>query len=149
MAKTKPIGVRFDEELLNSLKEADIVSSPQKALNLYEETYLKSVTEKIAENNKPENKAKIEAERNGTANSTKKEHKQPFTPLEVFVAPPINNGKNELDDWHRKQIEERIANIEAELKKPPSNPIIGLRRWKEVRWSELEKLKKELANYAE
>lgn len=138
MAKTKPIGVRFDEDLLNSLKDADIVSSPQKALNLYEETYLRSVTEKVAENNKPENKAKIEGERNGTVNSIKKEIKQPLTPQECEMPPKKDTSL----------IEQRISDIEAELKKPPSNPIIGLRRWKEVRWSELEKLRKQLEDLA-
>lgn len=39
MAKTNPIGVRFDEELLKIVKETAGVSSPQKALNLYEEHF--------------------------------------------------------------------------------------------------------------
>lgn len=39
--KTKPIGVRFDENLLNDLKQGGLASSPQKALNLYEEAYVK------------------------------------------------------------------------------------------------------------
>lgn len=66
MAKTKPIGVRFDEDLLNTVKEAGLAKSPQKALNLYEGSYLELVKLRVAENNKPENKAKIEAERNPT-----------------------------------------------------------------------------------
>lgn len=39
MAKTNPIGVRFDEELLKIIKETAGVSTPQKALNLYEEHF--------------------------------------------------------------------------------------------------------------
>ena len=39
MAKTKPIGVRFDEDLLSDLKEKGLATSPQKALNLYEKTF--------------------------------------------------------------------------------------------------------------
>lgn len=105
MAKTKPIGVRFDEELLNSLKDADIISSPQKALNLYEETYLRSVTEKVAENNKPENKA----ERNGVGGNAKKEHKQPLMPSEMTDKPNRSDYKEsmdyyiDLDKWKEKQ----------------------------------------------
>ena len=87
--------------------------------------------------------------------------KYPFVPKGVFidadlintepkeivtVTLPKANGKTELADWHRKQMEERIAEIEAELKKPPKNPLIGLRTWTRVRQEELEKLKKELAN---
>lgn len=109
MAKTKPIGVRFDEELLNSLKDADIVSSPQKALNLYEETYLRSVTEKVAENNKPENKAKKEAERNGVGGNAKKEHKQPLMSSEMTDKPNRSDYKDGMDysialaEWKEKQ----------------------------------------------
>jgi len=39
MAKTKPIGVRFNQEILDSTE-----LSPQKALNLYEEVYVKFST---------------------------------------------------------------------------------------------------------
>ena len=49
MAKTKPIGVRFDEELLNKVKEANIAASPQKALNLYEKSYVELVEKKLDE----------------------------------------------------------------------------------------------------
>jgi hypothetical protein len=45
MAKTKPIGVRFDEILLNKLKEAGLADSPQKALNLYERAYREELSE--------------------------------------------------------------------------------------------------------
>lgn len=41
MAKTKPIGVRFDKDLLDAIKEKGFADSPQKSLNLYEETYKK------------------------------------------------------------------------------------------------------------
>ncbi len=42
MAKTKPIGVRFNEEILNGTG-----LSPQKALNRYEEVYLTKLNEKV------------------------------------------------------------------------------------------------------
>ena len=43
MAKTKPIGVRFDEELLGKLKERGITTA-QKALILYEAAYKKEMS---------------------------------------------------------------------------------------------------------
>lgn len=41
--KTKQIGVRFDKDLLEYLKEKKIASTPQKALNEYETIYRKWV----------------------------------------------------------------------------------------------------------
>jgi len=109
MAKTKPIGVRFDEDLLNKLKEANIIDSPQKALNLYEKSYVELTELKIEENNKPENKAKIEAERNVTINSIKKEFKQPLLPSKCTDKPIQIKGEDNWDykirvaEWKEKQ----------------------------------------------
>jgi len=49
--KTNPIGVRFNKELLEQVKV-----SPQKALNLYEETYIKKDEEPEKPLPPPENK---------------------------------------------------------------------------------------------
>lgn len=51
MNKTNPIGVRFNQELLNKLKEKGIVASPQRALNLYEKSYLELVELRKKDNN--------------------------------------------------------------------------------------------------
>lgn len=40
MAKTKQVGVRFDQDMLDVLKEEGIASSPQKALNFLTLFYL-------------------------------------------------------------------------------------------------------------
>ena len=64
MAKTKPIGVRFDEELLTNIKNAGLADSPQKALNLYERSYIELIRLKVEINNRPENKERIESDRN-------------------------------------------------------------------------------------
>jgi len=126
MAKTKPIGVRFDEELLNKVKEAGIAKSPQKALNLYEGAYLKSIEEKVVENNKPENKAKIEAERN------------PEIPVK-----PMGYGHPvadviEMDEW-RGVIGKRIDEYQKELSTVPD---VGAgkqrRRWLQNKIYELK-----------
>lgn len=45
--KTNPIGVRFDKDLLEGLTLASVINSPQKALNLYEKSYLELVELKI------------------------------------------------------------------------------------------------------
>ena len=42
MAKTNPIGVRFDEEILELIKKEQKLSSPQKVVNYLLENYGKS-----------------------------------------------------------------------------------------------------------
>lgn len=42
MSKTKPIGVRFDEDMLRVFKEDGIADSPQKALNFLSDFYLRN-----------------------------------------------------------------------------------------------------------
>lgn len=41
-------------------------------------------------------------------------------------------------------IERRITEIQNELKSPPKNPIIGLKRWVQVRENEIRQLKEKL-----
>lgn len=104
MGKTKPIGVRFDEELLGKLKSAGIASSPQKALNLYEKAYVDLIEKKIEENNPPNEKAKIESERTSIPAKSK-----PAYPLSINEAveipppPPTRQpGENAIDFAIRK-----------------------------------------------
>ena len=56
MAKTKPIGVRFDEEILALIQKEQNLSSPQRVLNYLMESYLKlnSLVPKQVDNIKPE-----------------------------------------------------------------------------------------------
>ena len=56
MAKTKPIGVRFDEEILALIQKEQNLSSPQRVLNYLMESYLKSnsLAPKQVDNIKPE-----------------------------------------------------------------------------------------------
>jgi len=102
VGKTKPIGVRFDEELLNKVKGASLATSPQKALNLYERSYVELIEMKVAENNKPENKERIERERNTVSEVSKNsQHKQPLTEAECTPNPPTTLDEQEL----KKKIE--------------------------------------------
>lgn len=118
--KTNPIGVRFNEELLNKLKEADIAKTPQKALNVYEKSYVELLGLKIEENNKPENKKRIIKEREGKQNLVEDKTKNTDNdmpeelvnqiiaiqtqPKPSFV--PIKNFKS----YKQKQIDELMKN---------------------------------------
>lgn len=119
MAKTNPIGVRFNEELLNTLKESSIADSPQKALNLYERTYVESINKKVIHNNIPENKEQILIKRN-------------------------EKQKEKLSHFDLEEIQERIKILEFELSHPAKNPLIGIKTWINVRENELSTLKNKL-----
>lgn len=59
MAKTNPIGVRFDVELLEKVKSADLAASPQKALSVYENAF-RQLTERKSSPAKPQEKSENE-----------------------------------------------------------------------------------------
>lgn len=46
-----------------------------------------------------------------------------------------------LSIYERQKIDDRIKQLETELKSPPSNPLIGKRQWVAIREQELKKLK--------
>ncbi len=134
----------------NACKQAyhNAHKKPQKYV--LKETYDKLLAQ-IAENNKPENKAEIEAKRNGTAGNTKKEYKYPLSEKDVVRSggfiPNENGGMTFVETIPKKdtlEIEQRIKEIQDQLKSPPKNPIIGLRTWIRVRQEEIQKLEKEL-----
>jgi len=70
MAKTNPIGVRFDEELLSKVKEASLATSPQKALNLYEKSFIELNDKKNFP--KPDSEIKQEAQEKNKKEQEKK-----------------------------------------------------------------------------
>lgn len=108
MAKTKPTGVRFDESLLIELKNNDIASSPQKALNFYENFYK---TYKMKISNTEEVKI---ADLNKLTQSVKN----------ITEPPPQTNysidtkKREKISDSERKDIENQIKDWEN--KKCPS-----------------------------
>lgn len=152
MAKTKPIGVRFDEELLNKLKNANIVDSPQKALNLYERSYIELIELKIDINNQPENKKRILSERNeNTAKISPEKQKDNKTQASEFKVEKTttetpNNTPKTLAESEIKMIQTQINDYKLELKNPPKNPTIGLRRWTQIRESNIKELENKLKN---
>lgn len=144
MAKTKPIGVRFDETLLNDLKNAGLADSPQKALNLFERSYLELINLKIEINNQPENKKRITEER---MSQTKKEVFENLVHFgQAVVHEPTGIVGVTLSEAERGVLEERLRVIDAEMKNPPKNPIIGLRMWYAAREKEKKEILSKLQN---
>ena len=123
MAKTKPIGVRFDEELLDKLKEADIAKTPQKALNIYEKSYVELLGLKIDENNKPENKKRII-----------KERKERPTPIE--------NKSNDTGNDMTKELANKIIAIQTQ----PKPSFIDIKNFKAYKEKQIEELNKQYKN---
>lgn len=118
MAKTKPIGVRFDQELLDAVKEKGYADSPQKALNLYEIWYKRMASGAVDIPKKKELPPQVAA------------LSKPI--VEIHTAVPT------------EQLEQRIKQIESELRSPPKSAAVGMKMWFAVREVELKELKKEL-----
>ena len=119
MAKTNPIGVRFDEELLNKLKEADIAKTPQKALNIYEKSYVELLGLKIEENNKPENKKRIIKERKGQQN---------------LVEDKTKNTDNDMP--------EELVNQIIAIQTQPKPSFVPLKNFKSYKQKQIDELMK-------
>ena len=88
--KTKQIGVRFNKDLLEGIILAGIADSPQRVLNFYEKSYLELIELRIAINNQPENKERIEAERKG--DDIEKVAENPIT-FDEAELPPVKQSK--------------------------------------------------------
>lgn len=87
MAKTKPIGVRFDEPTLNKLKDMGYIS-PQSALSFLEKFWVGDIEKIVVENNKPENKKRIIKERDGYNDAT-----NPLSENECFTPKTLQELK--------------------------------------------------------
>ena len=76
MAKTNPIGVRFDEEILELIKKEQKLSSPQKVVNYLMENYgkLKPLPSNLDDIKKDE---PIVAKKKDAPKSPKNDKKQP------------------------------------------------------------------------
>lgn len=77
--KTEPFGVRFRPQVLEMLRVKGLANTPQKALNFLEDFYVGQVAE---ENNRPENKARIVAERAGGGMEGNSEKNRTASPLQ-------------------------------------------------------------------
>lgn len=102
--KTKQIGVRFNKDLLEGVVKGELARSPQMALNLYEKSFIELVELKVKKNNQPENKQKIEEERN-VPNEAASKAKNPLTESESVKLPENNATTTVMTDLE-KRIEE-------------------------------------------
>lgn len=86
MAKTNPIGVRFDETMLDVFKKDGIADSPQKALNFLYQFYLENTQEK---------KDKLDVKKQVSSNKSKVHSEYnfedaPWLSLEKYTEYPKN-----------------------------------------------------------
>src|SRR5574342_202865 len=124
MAKTNPIGVRFDQEKLDYLKKEHSVESPQKALVFYERFF--GQHHKLAKDVK---------------SPLREEKKFPKSDSEVKEeGRKRNDSQNykELSEYDLSALKGRSLVLQDELKNPPKNPLIGIKAWKMVRENELK-----------
>lgn len=92
MAKTKPIGVRFDKDLLESTK-----LTPQSALKAYEDSYRGKVVKDLTKSN-VEVKAEIPPQSNYVIDTVPKSKKEPKEGSAAFFIKYGCNSYLELKD---------------------------------------------------
>lgn len=112
MAKTKPIGVRFDEDLLNEVKANRAADSPQRALNLYEKTYKESlvVVQDLTKSNVSVNPPKQAENTDGTEKGRKEQILAEIEAINAETKPSMM-AKSTYELAKKK----RLAKLEAEL----------------------------------
>lgn len=95
MAKTNPIGVRFDLEQLEQLKTDKIANSPQKALNYYESLHKNAIlpTKEPQGEGKKEKVDNVEQKENKHSNEVN---------LDQEPMPVRKDGENSIDFAARK-----------------------------------------------
>lgn len=135
MAKTKPIGVRFREDILESLKNDKLADTPQGALVFLETFYLDHKDKIIAFN-----ALRLSSAANSKADTkASKEQDKPVNELKM----------NENPTLEASLINNRIQELEKEIKSPPKNPQIGLKVWLRIRENEISSLKQKLKSATE
>ena len=167
MAKSKPIGVRFDEKVLERFRGMEI-NSPQKALNFMEGLFMRTTddigkivseklnTDELGKDNPKDNKTQAKEVKKGknealvsnikfsrvTTSSFDGKDVKPFVSDEFGQMGKIVDTT--LSDADRKEITQQIAETKAELKSPPKSPTIGLKRWTQIREDKIAELENKL-----
>lgn len=129
MAKTNPIGVRFNDYVLERFKKMEI-NSPQKALNFMEALFMRTT----------DDLGKIVSE--GLVNKQKAAQDSLAASKTVENKKDKETNAEEKDGVETAKNAARIAELEKELKSPPKSPLIGLKAWIVVRQKEIDSLKK-------
>jgi ATP-dependent DNA ligase len=124
MAKTKPIGVRFDEDILAELKELEIASSPQKALNYLISFYRSKGKDK-----------------DWAVNFAKKAYKEQ-KPTATFVT-EVSHPIGGLSDEYRADLDKQVVALIKERDNPPKEHSgIGKKVWRHDRQKKIDELQK-------
>lgn len=117
MAKTKPIGVRFDAELFEELKSANIVKTYQETLNLLEANYKRFRDENVG----------FSAEKVGAPQNKYPQEEQPSIPLKT-----------------KEALEEDIRVILNEKLPPERNTTIGRKVWETEKRKKIEAIRDQI-----
>ena len=134
MAKTKPIGVRFDELLLEDLKNRENITGHQQVLNFLSNFYLSTKLNDFRKKITP-SKEDIESGKVSVTNLTNPPPKSNYT-----IDTRVENN------WERESALKRITELRAEIKNPPKNPIIGIKKYILLRESEIQSLEAQFPN---
>lgn len=135
MAKTKPIGVRFDEEILEKIKTEQKLTSPQKVLNYLMENYHNCVlnTEKGITVINPSNGLILQDFPN---------------PEKPVTSKPVYQYPLEEKDCTRKidnsEIQKQINAIRSEKIPKERDTLIGRLVWASDRDKRIKELRKQL-----
>jgi len=133
MAKTKPIGVRFEEDVLEYLKTNYKVESPQKALNFMSNYFKQGIGMLPNGSLKPETALLLKPYNSIPLPENYHIGESKFIDVKIS-----DEETNPIPDVLKQQ---RIAELEKELKNPPKTAQIGVRNWVRIREQELQKLK--------
>lgn len=126
MAKTKPIGVRFDQDLLSELKEQGVANTPQKALNYISEFYKKNRKDK-----------------DWLLNYVKETHKKRQTKV-INLTPDPTPTNYTINTTNKDEILKQIADIRAEKIPDGRNTIMGRKSWNLEQAEKIKSLQKQL-----
>jgi hypothetical protein len=141
--KTKPVSLRFNEDDLTLAINKSGIRTPQKLIDFLLSEYVRNLKPQYYQNDlKDADKWTTKAPL-----SFQKPPKEAYGGSEINkvmldkakVYEEFKNQETTLFDV--KEIEKRIKELEAELKSPPKSPIIGMKRWKQIREDEINKLR--------
>lgn len=138
MAKTKPIGVRFDEDLLAELKEYNLVNTPQAVLSFLESYFKMS---KLEDSNMSSVAIPIRVMGDNPILSYSLN-----LPENLEKKGTFENilDKNEHEKSKKEEIEKQIQAIKAEKIPAERNTTFGKKVWETDQIKRIDELQKQL-----